>query len=228
MSNKLLPNANVIIKGTKEGLTLHLDDSCSFDMLLEELEAKLSANMKAPENKPSISVRVHTGYRYLTEQQESRLRDIIAAKKTFKIEGIQSNVITIDEAKSQREASEITSMAAVIRSGQVIEVPGDLLLIGDVNPGGQVSAGGNIFILGALKGIAHAGKYGKLDSVIAASVMKPSQIRIGDYLNGAPEPNSEEQSGMECAYVDNGQIIIDRLQILKRIRPNLNRFEGGF
>ena len=41
-----------------------------------------------------------------------------------------------------------------------IKVPGDLLLIGDVNPGGTVMAGGNIFIMGSLKGIAHAGCYG--------------------------------------------------------------------
>ena len=48
-------------------------------------------------------------------------------------------------------------MTRVISSGQVFEVPGDLLLIGDVNPDGTVRAGGNIYIMGQLKGIAHAG-----------------------------------------------------------------------
>lgn len=226
MSNKLLQN--VMIKGTKEGLTLHLDDSCSFDMLIEELETKLSANIQTPENKPSISVRVHTGYRYLNDKQEAQLKEIILKKKTFVIDEIKSNVITVDEAKRQKEESEITSMAAIIRSGQIIEVPGDLLLIGDVNPGGEVSAGGSIYILGSLKGIAHAGNQGKTDSVIAASVMKPSQIKIGGIMNRAPENDMEERHEMECAYVENGQIIIDRLQVLKRKRPNITKFQGGF
>ena len=66
-------------------------------------------------------------------------------------------------------------------------MPGDLLLIGDVNPGGTVIAGGNIFIMGALKGFAHAGCYGNDQAVIAASSMKPSQLRISDCLNRAPD-----------------------------------------
>ena len=45
------------------------------------------------------------------------------------------------------------TVARIIRSGQVLQVAGDLLLIGDVNPGGTVIAGGNIFIMGALKGL---------------------------------------------------------------------------
>ena len=79
------------------------------------------------------------------------------------------------------------SVAKIIRSGQVLNVTGDLLLIGDVNPGGTVIADGNIFILGALKGIAHAGFDGNTEAVIAASVMKPSQLRISDVLNRAPD-----------------------------------------
>lgn len=62
---------NVMIKGTKDGFMLHLDDSCSFSELLKELEVKL-ANYQFQENDPSISVKVHTGNRYLDEQQEEK------------------------------------------------------------------------------------------------------------------------------------------------------------
>ncbi|MBM7691919.1 septum site-determining protein MinC [Peribacillus deserti] len=226
MSNKLLQN--VIIKGTKEGLTLHLDDSCSFQMLMQELDTKLSANIRTPENSPSIKVRVHTGNRYLIDKQETELKEVILKKKIFDIEEIKSNVITLEEAKRMKEESEITSLCAIIRSGQIIEVPGDLLLIGDVNPGGEVSAGGSIFVLGTLKGIAHAGRHGKLESVVAASVLKPAMIKIGGIMNRAPEDFMQEAHEMECAFVEDGQIIIDRLQVLKQKRPHLNKFEGGF
>lgn len=43
--------------------------------------------------------------------------------------------MTIEEAERLKAESEIVSVAKIIRSGQVLEVPGDLLLIGDVNPG---------------------------------------------------------------------------------------------
>ena len=65
---------------------------------------------------------------------------------------IQSNVITKEEVEKMKEEQEITSVSKIIRSGQILQVPGDLLLIGDVNPGGTVIAGGNIFIMGAIKG----------------------------------------------------------------------------
>ena len=82
-----------------------------------------------------------------------------------------------------RQEQEIVSVSRIVRSGQVLKVPGDLLLIGDVNPGGTVMAGGNIFVMGILKGIAHAGCNGNEEAVIAASSLKPSQLRIGEHIN---------------------------------------------
>jgi septum site-determining protein MinC len=138
-------------------------------------------------------------------------------------------VITREEAERLRQETEIVPVAKVIRSGQVLEIRGDLLLIGDVNPGGTVKATGNIFVMGALKGVAHAGSEGNNESVIAASVMKPSQLRISDCINRAPDHVPEDENRlMECAYIsDNQQIVVDRLQVLMKKRPNLTRFEGG-
>ena len=62
---------NVMIKGTKDGLMLHLDDSCSFSDLLKELEIKLSENYQFQENDPLLSVKLHTGNRYLNSEQET-------------------------------------------------------------------------------------------------------------------------------------------------------------
>jgi len=79
-----------------------------------------------------------------------------------------------------------------------------------------------------LKGIAHAGCYGNNQAVISASIMKPSQLRISDCINRAPDHYQEEEKReMECAYIDEkDQIVIDRLQVLMHLRPNLTRLEG--
>jgi septum site-determining protein MinC len=220
---------NVTIKGTKDGLTLHLDDDCSFEELKKELDEKLSATLLTNEERALIPVKLETGYRYLTDEQQDELKELVRQKNHLVVEEINSQVITKEEADKQREETGMVTITKIVRSGQIIEVPGNLLLIGDVNPGGTVKAGGNIFIMGALKGVAHAGCNGNDQAVIAASSMKPSQLRISDSLNRAPDYiNSEEKHEMECAYIDiNRKIVIDRLQGLMHLRPNLTGLEGG-
>ncbi len=71
------------------------------------------------------------------------------------MDSIESDVITKAEAIAWKEETEIVPISKIVRSGQVLHVKGNLLLIGDVNPGGTVIAGGNIFVVGSLRGIAH-------------------------------------------------------------------------
>ncbi|WP_342432461.1 septum site-determining protein MinC [Neobacillus sp. FSL H8-0543] len=220
---------NVTIKGTKAGIVLHLDDSCSYEELKKELDEKLSANQRTQAERQLTTVKVEIGNRYINDEQREELKDLIRQKKNLAVDDIVSNVVTREEAERLKAENEVVTIARIVRSGQVLEVPGDLLLIGDVNPGGTVIAGGNIYILGSLKGIAHAGAFGNEQAVIAASSMKPSQLRISEHLNRSPDSiQDNEKREMECAYIDeNHQIIVDRLQVLIQLRPNLTRLEGG-
>ncbi|MBW8350197.1 septum site-determining protein MinC [Bacillus sp. IITD106] len=220
---------NVMIKGTKSGLSLQLNDRCSYEDLLIELEEKLADLQGVDTDSPLISVRILSGNRYLNSDQQEQLKEMIRKKQNLIVEEIESNVITKTEAKRMIDEQEVTSVATVVRSGQILEVPGDLLLVGDVNPGGTVRAAGNIFIMGTLKGIAHAGFTGRNEAVIVASFMTPSQLRISDCISRAPDHyDKEDHHLMECAYIDaRHQIVIDRLQILKHIRPNITRLKGG-
>lgn len=220
---------NVVIKGTKNGLTLHLNDDCSYEDIKQELEKKLSLTSREHEDRPLLPVIVEIGNRYLSKKQQEELKDLVRTKKNLVVDKIVSNVITIEEAEKLKAEEEVVTVARIVRSGQVLEVTGDLLLIGDVNPGGTVRAGGNIFVMGALRGIAHAGCNGNEQAVITASLLSPSQLRIGDCINRAPdqEPNDGTRT-MECAYIsENQQIVVDRLQVLMHVRPNLTKLEGG-
>ncbi|MDX8359419.1 MULTISPECIES: septum site-determining protein MinC [Bacillaceae] len=218
----------VTIKGTKEGLTLHLDDTCSFQSLLQELEEKLSLTFQGDEEGPFIAVHLQIGNRFLTNEQEEQIRVLIRSKKQLVVDSIEGNVISKEEALTWKRETEVVPVCKIIRSGQVLHVQGDLLLIGDVNPGGKVVAGGNIFVLGALRGVAHAGANNDKQSVIAASVMKPSQLKICNIISRAPEYDDDSSHGMECAYInDDNKIIVDRLQLLTHIRPILTRLERG-
>jgi septum site-determining protein MinC len=67
-----------------------------------------------------------------------------------------------------------------VRSGQLIKHPGHIVVVGDVNPGAQIMAGGDIIVWGRLQGSAHAGAFGNLDAVVCALEMTPTLIKIAD------------------------------------------------
>ncbi|WP_407269599.1 septum site-determining protein MinC [Radiobacillus sp. PE A8.2] len=215
----------ITIKGTRDGLTLYIDDTCSYQKLLSELSDVLSTR-KMDQDEPMIRVTIQLGNRYLHKSQQEELREIITSKNKLVVQSIESNVITKEEALAWKQESDIKVISKIVRSGQVIEVQGDMLLIGDVNPGGKISASGNIFVLGSLRGIAHAGIYGDRESVIVAAYMMPNQLRIADSISRAPDQESEGVH-MECAYFNtqDSKIIIDRLQALSQKRPDLDGFE---
>ncbi|WP_269412076.1 septum site-determining protein MinC [Lentibacillus daqui] len=215
----------ITIKGTKDGLTLFIDDSCSFHDVLRELNEKFT-EQPINQTEPCVSVTVKLGNRYLNSEQTSQLQELISSDGHFYVQAFESDVISKEEALKLKEESEIKALNRMIRSGQVIEVTGDLLLIGDVNPGGKVVSTGNIYIIGSLRGIAHAGASGDRSAVIAASYMKPSQLRIADYISRAPDYETDGVY-MECGLIDEqtDKIVIDRLQVLSHKRKDLDRFE---
>ncbi len=103
-----------------------------------------------------------------------------------------------------------------IRSGENLDSEGDILLLGDVNPGAKISAVGNILIWGKLRGNAHAGKLGDDQAKIIALQLRPLQLRISQAIARGPE--EKPQAGFaEEAILESGQIVI------KPANPNLLR-----
>lgn len=215
----------ISIKGTKEGLTFYIEDTCSFQEVMTELESKLST-VTANEQDEKVIVIINLGFRFLHEAQKKLIKKLIENDNRFMIERFDSEVISRQEAEEWIDKSEVKSVSRIIRSGQVFEVNGDLLLIGDINPGGEVRATGNIFIMGKLQGIAHAGVDGDSEAIIAASYMNPSQLRIADLIS---RPSDSESDGiyMEFGYVEKAgtQISISKLNKLPYVRENLRELE---
>ncbi len=94
-----------------------------------------------------------------------------------------------------------------LRSGESLDVNEDLLILGDVNPGAIVSAGGNVMIWGRLLGIAHAGKHGNDHAKITALQLRPVQLRISNKIARGPK-EKPEQGLAEEALIEEGVIVI--------------------
>ena len=95
-----------------------------------------------------------------------------------------------------------------LRNGRSIEYDGSVVLTGDVNPGAQIKAKGNIIVLGAIKGMVHAGCDGNRDAFIFALTMRPVQLRIGDIITRFPDDMSKSEINPEYAYVEDGKIYV--------------------
>lgn len=102
----------------------------------------------------------------------SDLLGLHAIKKTFQV---------------NTEISETKYIVNSIRSGQIEEYPGSLVICGDVNAGGEVVAGGNVIVVGALRGVAHAGANGNMLAMISANSIDVTQIRIGNLVKEIEE-----------------------------------------
>lgn len=106
---------------------------------------------------------------------------------------------------SFREGEKICLVAEKsLRSGEVLESRGDVIVYGDVNPGALIKANGNITVVGALRGVAHIKHTGK----VYATYMNPSQIIIGKVCS---YNKNTENVGSAVAIAENGEIILQRL-----------------
>ncbi|MBT2569167.1 septum site-determining protein MinC [Planococcus sp. ISL-110] len=216
----------VNIKGKNKGLVLYLDDQCAYTDLLAELKAKVSD----PALDSDTEVTVHLNKRYCTDSQIQELSKVVQTNPHLKVVATTSDILTVEASDQMIRERQSETYVGIVRSGQVIKAEGDLVVIGDVNPNGRVEAGGSVYVLGRLKGAAHAGTKGNREAVIAASWLEATQLKIDDELETMTDELSSlsEQPEMECAYLHtNGTIIIDRLQELRFIRPQISTFKGG-
>jgi septum site-determining protein MinC len=93
-----------------------------------------------------------------------------------------------------------------VRSGQRIECEGDIVVLGDVNPGAELIAGGSIAVMGTLRGLAHAGATGRKDVVISAYRLSPMQLRISSKAAVFPENGDADYPVL--AQLKDGSIVI--------------------
>ena len=113
-------------------------------------------------------------------------------KKTFEQE------IAVSETKFHRGS---------LRSGQKLETEGSLVILGDVNSGAEVMASDNIIVLGALRGLAHAGAKGNKQAIIAAGLFDAVQVRIANIVR---EIDREEEPLHKQAYIS---VVDDKITI---------------
>jgi septum formation inhibitor MinC len=115
--------------------------------------------------------------------------------------------VAVPEAPELELEPDTRIVVGPVRSGVILDHRGHVIVFGDVNPGAEVRAAGNIVVLGKLKGLAHAGIGADVGFIVALH-LQPQQLRIGRMV--ARSSDDAAAAIPEIAYVTNGSIVVER------------------
>lgn len=170
---------------------------------------------------PGVHLVIDIGTKQLNSRQVRELEDVLLDRGMHLKKVLSSVSIRPEPLKTEIETAfsdmpgygETVLICRHLRSGQRFFSPGNLVILGDINPGAEVIAAGNILVMGALKGVAHAGYLGDESAVIAAYRLNPTQLRIANHITRPPDDEIVMVREPEMARIRTGKVVIEKLKI---------------
>ena len=219
--------SNVEVKGWRNGLLLILPPEILWENALASLEERLGEANARSFWKGSPAV-IDLGSREASLESLSALVDrlkeefglipmsVVTTEPGTRQAGEKLVLTVYDELPAIQKAgvpapaeSNARYLRRSVRSGQRIEHDGHLVICGDVNPGSEVAAAGDIVVMGSLRGVAHAGCFGDETARIVALSLRPPQLRIATHIARAPEnEKGNKELRPEVARIEDGEIHI--------------------
>ena len=204
-----MKNNYVSINLKKNEILIKLDENAEQGQIITVLKKKLPELKKLyKDEKTPIKV---TG-KILKNKEIDEIQALIKEKIDVEIDFDMPKSLGLSSIKrafdKEIAISETKFHRGSLRSGQKMETEGSLVIIGDVNSGAEVMASDNIVVLGALRGLAHAGAKGNKQAIIAAGLFDAVQVRIANIVK---EINRDEEPLHKQAYLSvvDDKIIIE-------------------
>lgn len=192
------------IKGSRDGLVITITDATQFGEVLSSLERQLTASQSFFRGS-SAKLLVKQGT--LSAGQMDQIEQLIANyEMSLDREPPTANLPKAADRALEQEATLLVKRT--IRSGQSLHYDGNVVVMGDVNPGAEIICTGDILVLGSLRGVAHAGAEGKIEAIVFAFRLEPTQLRIAHLISRAPDEKLPQPQGPEIA-----RVVEDRIQL---------------
>jgi septum site-determining protein MinC len=213
----------VIIKGTRDGVALAIGEG-SWPDLMAGLDARLKTTA---EFLKGGRVLMDVGVRSLTAAELEQAAQAVARHGMALVSVISTNaetqaaarelglgLVVPQPARFEGDVRPLPSVEGILlrrtlRSGQVARHEGHVAVIGDVNAGAEIIAGGDVIVWGKVRGIVHAGALGDESAVVCALHLAPMQLRIGPHIARAPDGSGMRPRAPEKAFVRNDTIIVE-------------------
>lgn len=230
----------ITIKGIREGLLVSVTDAGEWGEAEQSLTARID---QTADFFRGARLALDVGVRALPAAELGRLRDRLSERGVSLSTVLSASPLTtqaaqalglkvalaaapppaaqaqIDAETDPEEArEEAVLVRRTLRSGRSVRHPGHVVVLGDVNPGAEIVAGGDILVWGRLRGVAHAGAPAALlpgasaagddDAVVCALDLAPTQLRIARHIATSPARKGAPQP--EMARVKDGRIVAER------------------
>ncbi|MGE5544204.1 MAG: septum site-determining protein MinC [Bacillota bacterium] len=219
---------DVVIRESQGGIIICLDSQDSFPALKKQLADKLEA---FDDLLVGVQVVLDVGRRKLSQKEIQELKELLMEQglhlkklvsrgKSVDIGGNKKPVEVVNAPTARFSINqevgsleETMLIKRTLRSGQKVFFPGNIVVLGDVNPGAEVIAGGNVLVMGSMRGMAHAGALGSEEAVVAAFRLNPIQLRIANHITRPPEGQGFKGNEPEVASIKSGKVIIEDLKL---------------
>lgn len=180
---------DIRIKQTTDEIILNINVQASNTKIMKELQEKLP-KLKDFYKNSNFPIRV-TG-KLFTESERKVIKKMIIEEIDVEVKFDEpSDLLGLHAIKKtfevETDVSETKYIYHSLRSGNKEEYVGSIVVCGDVNAGAEIVAGGNITILGTLRGVAHAGANGNTKAIIAANTIEMTQVRISNLVKAVTE-----------------------------------------
>jgi septum site-determining protein MinC len=217
----------ISIKGIREGLLVTLSDAGTWGDMSQALLARIEQSAAFFQG---ARLALAIGPRALSVAELSGLRDALSERNVGLWAVLSDSPATMNasqalglnialpsslpqvqpEAETDPEEARDSAVLAhrTLRSGRSVRHSGHVVIIGDVNPGAEVVAGGDIVVWGRLRGVAYAGADGNETAVVCALDLSPTQLRIAGHIATSPTRKGEPRP--EMARLRDGHIIAER------------------
>lgn len=202
----------VVFKGNRDGLYLIISRGNDLEVLKKKIQEKIVSAQSFFQGVKQIRLNGTS----LSQEDLNNLSEWLE-------ERYQIEIVNIEEKKEESqnifqtkkgtysysiEEGMTKFIYTTLRSGSKVQYKGNIVIIGDVNPGAEVIAAGNIIVMGALRGIAHAGFLGNERACVIAFSLQPTQLRISNIITRAPDQQDFKPTCPEKACIKEDSIII--------------------
>jgi septum site-determining protein MinC len=198
---------SIIIKGNKDGLNaiINMNRYKDFEEMLDSLIERLSRGSFFYKGS---TLKITTDLKEFNQNQIRKLKELLFEQFLIKDCIFEDKEDKGNKVFSGTYEGRTKFLRKTVRSGQVINYSGNVVIVGDVNSGSEIYAGGNVIVLGALKGNVYAGYGGNTKAIVAAFYLMPGIIQISDIMTRAPEDNQKPQYP-EVAKLKGDTIIVE-------------------
>ena len=198
----------VAIKGVKEGLLVTISESEDWQLAVNDLAARVDQQSAFFSG---ARITLDVGARPVRKDELGSLKAMLERRGMTLFSVMSESSTTIDSASALDLRANLTTPAPTtfdpegepinpeedgtfgvmirrtLRSGRTVHSKGHVVVFGDVNPGAEIIAAGDVIVWGRLRGNVHAGANGDETSVICALDMVPTQLRIAGLISIPPK-----------------------------------------